>query len=146
VTRYTTVHTIGLREQIAWMRLIHPEFSCHIEPRNGRKALICRGSVQPTPVNDAYQARIEYAIPAYPMVFIESPKLQRRNEDERIPHTYAGDRPCLYRRDFNSEMRIATTIVPWLMYWLMFYEGWLVTGEWQGGGEHPGPMDTELAA
>jgi hypothetical protein len=128
------------------MRIMHPQFHTHIENQAGRKVLICRGRVHPTPINDVYESRIEYAAGAVPVTFIESPILQRRKPDERIPHTYAGDRPCLFRRDFRPESRLATTIVPWLMYWLFFYESWLVTGEWQGGGDHPGPADTETAA
>jgi hypothetical protein len=27
--------------------------------------------------------------------------------------------------------------VPWLLLWLSFYELWLITGEWHGGGVHP---------
>jgi hypothetical protein len=34
-------------------------------------------------------------------------------------------------------MRIADTIVPWLILWLFYYEIWHVTGEWKGGGVHP---------
>jgi hypothetical protein len=34
-------------------------------------------------------------------------------------------------------MYIADTIVPWAALWLVFYEYWLATGLWLGGGEHP---------
>jgi hypothetical protein len=34
-------------------------------------------------------------------------------------------------------MSLATTVVPWLEEWLVFYEGWLLTGTWQGGGTLP---------
>ncbi len=34
-------------------------------------------------------------------------------------------------------MRIATTVIPWLLEWLVYYEAWQATGEWLGGGEHP---------
>jgi hypothetical protein len=33
-------------------------------------------------------------------------------------------------------MPIALTIIPWLLEWLVYYEAWLVTGEWLGGGVH----------
>lgn len=38
-------------------------------------------------------------------------------------------------------MLIANTIVPWAVEWLFFYEVWLVTGEWGGGGEWPPRSD-----
>jgi hypothetical protein len=31
-------------------------------------------------------------------------------------------------------MLLADSIVPWASEWLFFYEFWLVTGEWDGGG------------
>lgn len=32
---------------------------------------------------------------------------------------------------------IANTIIPWTIEWLYYYELWLATGEWLGGGDHP---------
>jgi hypothetical protein len=34
-------------------------------------------------------------------------------------------------------MRISEYIVPWISLWLFFYETWLITGEWLGGGHEP---------
>lgn len=34
-------------------------------------------------------------------------------------------------------MLISETIVPWASEWLFYFELWLVTKEWMGGGEHP---------
>jgi len=54
-----------------------------------------------------------------------------------VPHTYIGDCLCLYYPDYDewtSAMYIAETIVPWISLWLMYYEAWLATGEWLGGG------------
>ena len=31
-------------------------------------------------------------------------------------------------------------IVPWAAEWFWFFEHWLVTGEWLGGGSHPVPI------
>jgi hypothetical protein len=36
-------------------------------------------------------------------------------------------------------MLLAYTVVPWTSEWLVFYELWLITGEWLGGGTHPAP-------
>ena len=38
--------------------------------------------------------------------------------------------------EFNSSKLIANTIIPWTVEWLYYYELWLATGEWLGGGEH----------
>ena len=37
----------------------------------------------------------------------------------------------------NPRMLIANTTLPWTAEWLFFYELWLVTGEWDGGGHWP---------
>jgi hypothetical protein len=34
-------------------------------------------------------------------------------------------------------MPIADTIIPWTSEWLFFYELWLASGEWHGGGHDP---------
>jgi len=128
------------------MAQLHPQFACKVAPSAGGKVLICRGTIRPTPIHASYHARIEYRIPIKPKVWIEAPKLERRQEDQRIPHTYADDRPCLFKEDFRSDMALARTVVPWLALWLVFYESWRITGEWQGGGLHPTPQDLERAS
>jgi hypothetical protein len=35
-------------------------------------------------------------------------------------------------------MRIDLTIVPWAMLWLFYFEEWLSSSDWKGGGVHPG--------
>jgi hypothetical protein len=34
----------------------------------------------------------------------------------------------------NDSMQIATTIVHWAIMWIVYYESWVITGEWKGGG------------
>jgi len=120
------------------MEMLHPGFCCEIVRLPTGTVLICRGSLRPTPLSDTYAIRIEYRVGASPRAWVESPELQRRNPDERQPHTYKNGDLCLFYADFTPEHQIARTIVPWIMHWLFFYESWLVTGEWQGGGIHPG--------
>ncbi|MBI4611946.1 MAG: hypothetical protein HY726_23395 [Candidatus Rokubacteria bacterium] len=96
--------------------------------------------IQPLPITSQYQVRIEYRATQKPKVWVEDPPLRRRRSDEPIPHTYSNDRPCLFHPRYDEwrrDMTIATTIIPWLLQWLVYYEAWLLTGEWQGGGEHP---------
>ena len=136
MSRFAPIRTVGLREQRTFMRMLHPHFHCRIEQRPNGTVLVCRGEVQPTPLNERYRVRIEYRIRRRPQAWVESPKLVRRKEEERIPHTFADDRPCLFKRDFCSDMWLARTIVPWLQLWLFFYETWRATGVWMGGGAH----------
>ena len=84
-----------------------------------------------------------------PLVTVINPLLRQRAEapEEPIPHHYPNpDCPvlpflCLHyppAGEWNPGRRISTTIVPWTIDWLACYEGWLATGEWTGGGVHPG--------
>ena len=86
--------------------------------------------------------RIEYRLGKKghsPHVFVEDPKLICRNGEDSIPHTFRQPevRPCVCRFEWRRDRVIAHTIVPWTSLWLFYYEIWLATGEWLGGGEHP---------
>ncbi len=67
-------------------------------------------------------------------------------EGERLPHTYSGERLCLYYPrigEWRGDMLIVKTIVPWISEWLVNYEIWLATDTWCGGGKHP-PVDKKM--
>lgn len=125
--------TIGIRDQAAWMRSRYPTFRCDID----HGLLICRGQLQPSPVNAAYDVRIEYRVGQWPKAFVPGNQLRPREPGGKIPHTYGPDQPCLFfpsRESWRSDMKLADKIVPWLSLWLTFYEMWRATGEWHGGG------------
>jgi len=133
--------SLSVHEQYAYMRQICPGFKCKVQ--NG--SLICVGTIQPFPFTESYAVRITYRVGASPKIYVDTPALRRREPSERIPHTYEGDRPCLFfppdESEWSSRKVIAQTIVPWLAMWLFYYEIWLSTGEWQGGGTHPNVDD-----
>jgi hypothetical protein len=133
-------HPLGIREQLAWMKRSHPGFRCRLE----KGLLICCGLIQPTELNEVYRVRVEYRTGDPPRAWVEEPKLRRIDQEKRIPHTYLDDdgmeRPCLYlpySNEWSCDKKLALTSIPWLSLWLFFYESWLVTGDWQGGGVHP---------
>ncbi len=126
--------TVSLREQRNWIITVHPGFSCKI--KGG--LLVCGGDVRPTPLNHCYRVRVEYRTRKTPRVYVESPKLRRRDPKKPIPHTYSDDEPCIfYPTEWYSDMKLALTVLPWLSMWLFYYEVWLATGGWHGGGVHP---------
>jgi hypothetical protein len=43
--------------------------------------------------------------------------------------------PSLGEWDVND--LLAETTIFWANEWLYFYEGWLITKKWRGGGRHP---------
>lgn len=125
---------LSLEEQRDAILSVWPQLTCTIH--KGR--LSCTGRVQPSPITSNYRIRIEYEIGVEPKVWIEDPPLKSRSDEEPIPYIYRDRRPGLFRPgDWHGRMNIATTVVPWILLWLLFYEGWHATGQWHGGGEHP---------
>ena len=129
--------TVG--EQAARVRMLWPSLVCRV---NGDTVVIT-GVVQPTPLSESYRVRIVYGHGSTPAAYVESPALRARDDGTPIPHVYPGPRPCLYlpgSGEWTNRKAVATTIIPWLLLWLTYYELWHATGEWQGGGvEHPAP-------
>jgi len=105
--------------------------------------LVWRYCASPTPLSRTYQLRIDYRQDDVPQVFVEDPDLVSLAEGRRLPHVYEQrpTRLCLYlprAREWSGWMRIDQTIVPWSALWLFYFEEWLDSDEWKGGGEHPG--------
>jgi hypothetical protein len=91
-----------------------------------------------------------YALGRAPIALVDQPALITRDDQALIPHTYAPTnelplRPCLYYPpdgDWGPDRSLATTIIPWLIQWLLHYEAWLATGVWSGGGvDHGTPAE-----
>jgi hypothetical protein len=123
---------------------------------NGNRRAIWEGSL--APVSRRYRVRIEYEVPlaienfsiinVQPRVQVLSPLLERHPQYDEgpIPHVYVNRKEpfqpylCLFD-PFNAEWTpadlLAETTVPWTSRYLYFYEGWLLTGTWSGGGRHP---------
>jgi hypothetical protein len=114
------------------------------------------------PDKRAFNVRVRYRVPsllenisltdAQPKVQVTDPKLERHNEYDEgpIPHVYASKADpslpylCLFSptlREWDVDHLIADTTIFWANEWLYFYEGWLVTKKWRGGGRHNRPQD-----
>ena len=126
------LRVLGVPEQNAYMRVVWPSFHCQ-----GRGCWI--GKLRPLEFSESYDVRIEYRVGSKPKVWVLGlPSREEESESKKIPHRFADGSICLFYGDeWTANKPIAQTIVPWLLEWLVFYEGWLVTGEWQGGGTHP---------
>jgi hypothetical protein len=102
----------------------------------------------PTPFSRRYGLRIDYRHGRVPRVFVEHPNLVALADGRRLPHVYAQQPPrlCLYlpgTGEWTSAMRLDQTIVPWAFLWLFYFEEWLVSNEWKGGGMHPGEKNED---
>lgn len=106
--------------------------------------LIWRLKARPTLLSREYGIRIELQQRGTPSVFVETPNLSDLADGRSIPHVY-GENPlqlCLYHptyKEWSGDMRLDETIVLWSYLWLFYYEEWLTSNEWKGGGEHPTP-------
>ena len=104
--------------------------------------LTWRYGASPTPLSRRYSLRIEYRQGAKPDVFVDQPDLVELSGGRRLPHVYAQRPPrlCLYlpnAGEWTAELRIDHTIVPWTLLWLFYFEEWLDSNDWKGGGVHP---------
>ncbi|TKV78008.1 hypothetical protein FDV58_27805 [Bradyrhizobium elkanii] len=91
---------------------------------------------------------------AQPRVQVLKPLLERHPDYEEgpIPHAYVNKAEptlpylCLFSptlREWDINDLIAHTTIHWAAQWLYFYEGWLVTKKWRGGGRHVNAQDEE---
>ena len=109
--------------------------------RGGR--LTWHHEASPSPLSRIYGVRIEMDQQLSPDVFVETPDLPVLAGGRKLPHVYQQDPPRAFvsifraRREWEPWMRIDQTIVPWIVLWLFYFEEWLGSDEWKGGGEHP---------
>lgn len=119
------------------------------ELRRGR--LSWNFPVRPTPLARSYDARLELMQSGPPRVFVIRPDLHELAQGRRLPHIYSDHPPrlCLYLPgafEWNRTHRLDQTIVPWTALWLFYFEEWLWSDEWKGGGMHPGELEASRVA
>lgn len=147
------MYPLSVVEQDAGIRRLFPKFrqTCALDFLGIWRGPLC-------PLAKTYEVRLTYcprirfggAIVANPWITVEVVNpligLDPRGTDEPPPHIYrrpetaAGWSMCLYdprRGDWQPDLLISETVIPWAAEWLFFYEGWLIDGQWAGGGEHP---------
>ncbi len=140
------MRTLTFAQQGACLRWAQPDSSLRFVDRG--RMLIWIGRLRPTALSNRYQVRMvahrSWRRP--PVVYVESPPLVTRNGEEP-PHLYPSrgatlkSAPlCLWhpkKAEWSPQLRLVDTVLPWAAEWLFYYEIWLATGEWVGGGEHP---------
>jgi len=133
----------------------HPRLTAAQQYVNLRASPVARGNgrlhagqlmwnfdTRPTAVSRSYTIRISYKQGDQPIADVLRPNLLELSGGRKIPHLYsqAPPRLCLYLPsafEWTPSMRISETIVPWVNLWLFFFEEWLISNDWKGGGVHP---------
>ena len=118
-----------------------PESSCIIK----KNIMIWNGSLRPTSLSKEYNVTVKYDGINSPETWVWGDELLKLDAPD-FPHHYHIDikekkvEMCLFVprfNEWNKSQLISDTIIPWAIEWLYFYEIWLVTGIWCGGGIHP---------
>jgi len=99
-----------------------------------RNTLTWEAWVRPGPQSRKYRVRITWDGVGHPNVRVLEPSLDPP-PDKLRKHMFDKDTLCLHLpEEWNRSMLIEDTAIPWTYEWLMFYELYLATGEWLGGG------------
>jgi hypothetical protein len=129
----------GCRQKSVPAGISVPALVQHLEISRQTLSALLHGNARPLPTS---------ALPGEARIQVLSPLLERHPsyEEGPIPHVYVNRADqslpylCLFD-PFNGEWTpsdlLAETTVPWAARYLYFYEGWLLTGKWSGGGRHP---------
>ena len=125
-----------------WFRLKSSEI-CRGHGLVRRGELIWVFDARPSPLGRLYRLQIRLKNHEFPTVTVLTPDLSELSAGRRIPHVYstAPMRLCLHvpsSDEWRFDKSVADTIVPWAYLWLAYFEHWLATDEWLGGGTHPG--------
>lgn len=135
-----------LREQLGSLQQLFPTGKGTICDHD--LSLHWQGELQPSPFSRTYQVGIQYKRGRFPRTFVYQPNLDQLADGNSIPHTFSQSPSrtelCLFwpgktkreQSEWNRYMTLASSIVPWASMWLYYFEQWLATGEWYGGGYH----------
>lgn len=98
-----------------------------------------------------YQCLLKVYPSNLPELLVMDPDPQRLATGRKLPHVYQhkgeGTKLCLWlprAHEWVPQMRFKETYLPWAAEWLDYFEEWLVTDVWAGGGEHPEPKTRRL--
>ena len=115
---------------------------CVGEGSVNHRRLVWNYRVRPTLLSREYAVQIFYERDDGPKVLVRDPELSVLAGGRDLPHVYKHPtRLCLYlpgSGEWIDTMRVDQTFVPWTVTWLFYFEEWLESNDWKGGGEHPG--------
>jgi len=110
--------------------------------RLSRGSLVWFYSARPSPIGRLYALELKLQQGEFPQVIVKAPDLNVLAGGKDLPHVYEQKPPrlCLFlpwTGEWNPQRTLLETMLPWSVLWLYFFEAWLRSGEWTGGGIHP---------
>lgn len=136
---------LSILQQVAGLKSLYPKTIS----KHTRNRLIWIGALKPTPISSEYTIKIEYTLGQQPKCYSYTPLTIPKGK--KLPHVYnqKEQQLCLYyprgkNTSWDASKSIAFTIIPWASEWLFYYELWLATGQWLGGGIHVSNKNKEL--
>lgn len=93
--------------------------------------LLCVGSVCPVESGCRYRFELTYRYGSAPEVRILRPHI----EPSPDIHMYKDGTLCLYywhEQPWKTSHQLHDTLLPWIAEWVLFYEGYQLTGRWLG--------------
>lgn len=112
----------------------------------GGKELRFTFSMAPNRFARTYRCLLRIPVARHPELVVLDPDPRQLAGGRSVPHTYRHDAPgtklCLWLPDayeWSATKKLADSYLPWAAEWLDYFEEWLVTDEWAGGGAHPSP-------
>lgn len=99
-------------------------------------------SVKPTPVSQIYRILFIKFKGYHPDVYLLYPMFpNEQNGIKPVPHRYNYETQelCLTFPNYKEwkGSTLPDNYIPWTTLWLYYYEEWLYSGEWKGGGLEP---------
>lgn len=104
-------------------------------------------SISPSSVGRFYKCMLRLRPDSRaPDMLVLAPNLLALAGKDPIPHVYQHPGPgvklCLWwpkQREWVPQLKLTQTLIPWTAEWLWYFEDWLTTRDWAGGGMHPEP-------
>ena len=98
--------------------------------------LICKGRTKPTVHSIKYEFSIIYDGLNIPSVYVNSPSVDYNDDIHLFPR---DNSLCLFHKETDNlnwnpmKHNLYDTIIPWALEWFIYYELYLISGNW----EHP---------
>lgn len=133
------IRTLSLPKQAYLLKMRYPDSTSTIKD----SILIWHAQIKPTALSRTYNIKLVYKKSFRPKIYLCGDYI-RGIEKHDFPHHYKIKKngkevelclclPC----EFDNSKIIADTLIPWAQEWLYYYEIWLITDKWIGGGHHP---------